>query len=104
MAVAAGGIDELVLRLMHNDPSLSELRLAYNYIGDAGATGVGKALMSNAVLQKLSLASAHIGRLGIEELCKGVAHNRGVQGLGRRLTALSLLFSVVLLVFKHVEM
>ena len=65
MAVAAGGIDELVLRLMHNDPSLSELRLAYNYIGDAGATGVGKALMSNAVLQKL--ASAHVS----DPLCAG---------------------------------
>lgn len=74
-------IQSVILRLTHNDPLLTELRLAYNYVGDQGATAVGKSLTANSVLEKLSLASSHVGARGAEELCKGVAHNRGIKGL-----------------------
>lgn len=77
-------LSELEMRLKINDPSLSELRLAYNNVGDFGASAIGRALTNNSVLQKLSLASAQIGQLGIEELCKGVAHNRRVQGVSKQ--------------------
>jgi len=77
----AGGIESVVMRLTHNDPQLTELRLAYNYVGDEGATAVGKSLTVNSVLEKLSMASSRIGARGAEELCKGVAHNRGIKGL-----------------------
>lgn len=86
-------MQELQIRLMHNDPALPELRLAYSHVGDFGATAIGRALTTNSVLQKLTLASAQIGRLGIEELCKGVAHNKGIQGLGHPRAASLRLFA-----------
>ena len=77
----AAGFDTVVLQVMHNDPGVGELRLAYNFVGDAGSTALGKALTTNSVLQKLSLANSQIEPKGAEELCKGVAHNRGLQVL-----------------------
>ena len=81
MAMAGGTLDTCLLQVAHNDPTLIELRLAYNFVGDQGCAALGKAISTNFVLQKLSLANAQIGPHGIEELCKSVAHNRTLQGL-----------------------
>ena len=52
----AQGLQDMVLRLTHNDPALSELRLSYNFVGDEGCT-----------------AGNTLKHLGVHAICDGLS-------------------------------
>jgi hypothetical protein len=61
-------LEKSVKRLKANDPSLNELNLYYNSIGDDGAKAIAEALKDNAVLTTLDLRNLiSIGRSKMDE-------------------------------------
>ena len=62
-------------RLARNDPTLTELDLSYNVIGDTGAATIAHALLSNSTLIKLILSFDKISYTGKEAIIKALKLN-----------------------------
>ena len=61
-------LEKSVKRLKANDPSLTELNLYYNSIGDDGTKAIAEALKVNTVLTELNLYDNSIGVDGAKSI------------------------------------
>ena len=78
----AFGVDQETLgRLHENDPSLRELYLSFNQIGDAGAHALAEALRTNTSLTRLVLGDNQIGPEGAVALAEALERNTSLTEL-----------------------
>jgi Ran GTPase-activating protein (RanGAP) involved in mRNA processing and transport/predicted Ser/Thr protein kinase len=76
---------QILQRLRNNDPSLTQLNLAYNKIGEAGAKHLSDALKVNQSLRELQLYNNKIGDAGAKDLSDALKVNQSLTKL--RLTS-----------------
>ncbi|XP_008493799.1 dynein regulatory complex subunit 5 [Calypte anna] len=77
----------LLVRNLLDHPSLVELNLSHNLIGDKGAQAIGK-LINHSRLEILDLCNNQIGHLGAQALAQALAENSTLTSLNLRLNCL----------------
>jgi Ran GTPase-activating protein (RanGAP) involved in mRNA processing and transport len=77
-------LEKSVKRLKANDPSLTELNLYYNSIGDDGAKAIAEALKDNTVLTTLYLGYNSIGDDGAKAIAEALKVNTVLTSLDLR--------------------
>eukprot|EP01052_Picozoa_sp_SAG31_P035130 SAG31_NODE_4201_length_3479_cov_1.626331_1_plen_129_part_00 len=68
-------------RMLASNPSLTELNLARNELGDAGCELLAEALETNAALSKVVLSGNKIGDIGCRRLAASLRKNTTVTKL-----------------------
>ena len=79
-------IDEYLLRLHSNDPTLTSLQLLHHSLDDVGARRLSKALTINSTLTSLDLYLAEVGE---EQLSEALAVNSTLINLNLRSNSIS---------------
>ncbi|XP_036405655.1 dynein regulatory complex subunit 5 [Megalops cyprinoides] len=77
----------MIVRSLLDHPSLRELNLSHNTIGDRGAKAIGK-LLNRSGLEKLILCDNKIGGLGAQAIAHALTKNTTLTSLNLRLNLL----------------